>query len=436
MTSTKKRAPSGQEKISLSFSRSWIIWGCAAFFYCYQFILRVSPGVMADDLMESFQVDAYSLGILTSLYGWAYSSLQIPAGTLMDYFKPRRILTMGAVLAGGGTLLFSSADSLTWACVGRALIGVGSAMGFLSCLKLGTLWFSAHKMPFVIGMTIFLGTMGGAAAGLPLTWLIIHLGGWRPAMWVLAFVGFGLAVLVLFVVRDKPPAALEKAILKSHGDKGADMPQDKILDALREVIRKPQSWLIALYGFCMYVPLAGFADLWGTPFFVDVYHLDKETAAFANSCIYFGMAIASPFAPLLCKVFKAYRPVIFISGLVPLILLSALFYFPVYPPWMVMTLLFVSGAFLSGQFLAFALTCALNPLSASGTASGFHNMLCMLSAITIPSLIGWLLDFFWQGAWSDQVHLFTHFEYSFALTSITFSLLCACMSVFFIKEQY
>jgi sugar phosphate permease len=68
--------------MSPSLGRSWLIWGCAALFYCYQFLLRVSPTVMTHELMADFHVDAYALGALTSFYYYAYAFLQLPVGTL------------------------------------------------------------------------------------------------------------------------------------------------------------------------------------------------------------------------------------------------------------------------------------------------------------------------------------------------------------------
>ena len=421
---------------TFSFFHSWLIWACAAFFYCYEFMLRVSPGVMTNDLMRDFHVGGYALGILAGLYYDTYATLQIPGGVLMDYFKPRRVITIAALITASGCLLFSSAESLPTACIGRALIGIGSATGLLGCIKLGTLWFPTHKLPFIVGMSFFLGTMGGAMAGFPLAHLIEHVGGWRHAMGLLSFIGFFASFLAFCFIRDKPPAALEKAILESHGDKERHLPPTKIFVSIRKVMRNPQSWLIALYGFLSYVPLASFTDLWGTPFFAAVYHLDTATAAMVNSSLYIGFGVTAPFFPLLCKIFKAYRPVIFLSAIVPMFFFAAIVYFPVYPPWLLMGLLFVSGAFLSGQCIAFAMTCALNPLSASGTAAGFHNMVCMLSGVTISPLIGWILDHTWKGGWRDKVHLFTHFEYSCALSSVVFSLFLACCIVFFIEERY
>ena len=390
---------------------------------------------MAEDLMASFYVDACSLGILSSWYYIAYTILQIPVGTLMDRFKPRRMITFAAVACSLGALLFSSADSLYIAAIGRALIGAGSAFAFLSCLKLGTLWFPSHKLPFVVGMTLLLGTTGGVSAGYPMGWLV-EVSGWRHAMWLVAFVGFALAALAWTVVRDKAPEALEEEILKSHGDGETHTSPPSLLTSIKEVMRKPQSWFIALYGFLMYVPLSGFIDQWGPHFFMSVYQFDKATAGFANSALFVGIGVGSPLFPFLCARLKAYKPTVFIAALGALVCLSAVFYLPALPFWPLIFLLFLTGFFLGGQFLAFSMTCALNPLSASATASGFHNMICMLSGVIFQPFIGYLLDYSWKGGYINGVRTYTNSDYTLSLSSISVSLALACLVVFFIEEKY
>lgn len=419
----------------ISFKKSWIIWACAALFYCYQFLLRGSPNVMADDLMVSFQVDACSLGILIGCYYNTYAALQVPAGSLMDYFKPRRVLTSATIVCGLGTLLFSIADSIYVAGFGRALIGAGSAMGFLSCLKIGTLWFPSQKLSLIVGLTILLGTVGGFSAGYPLAWLV-EISDWRQAMALVALVGFLLAVLAWLVVRDTPPAALEKEILKSHGDTETHLPQTGLITNIITVIKQPQSWLIALYGFLMYVPLSGFTDLWGTPYLMTAYQLNKPTAALINTTLLIGLGIGGPLFSVVCNFLKSYKLSALISATGSLIFFAILFYVPGMDPWLVVCCLILAGFFLSGQFLAFAMTCALNPLSASGTAGGFQNMVSMLSGVLFMPIIGKLLDYTWQGQYENGVRVFTTGQYTFALSSITLSLFLACCVVFFIKENY
>lgn len=435
MTSSSPHSVQSVKKTALSFSKSWLIWGCAALFYCYQFMLRGSPSVMADDLMVSFQVDACSLGILTGCYYNTYAALQVPAGAFMDFFKPRRVLTFAAVICGLGTLIFSMADALYVAAFGRALIGVGAAMAFLSCLKLATLWFPSHKLPLILGLTVTLGTAGGVFAGYPLAWLV-EVYGWRHAMWLVALIGFALAVLGWSFVRDTPPENLEKEILKSHGDKEAHLPETGFLTNILEVIRNPQSWLIAAFGFLTYVPLSGFTDLWGTPYLMTTYQLDKPTAATINSVVLIGLGLGSVLFPFLCNFLKAYKPTVFISAFGSLIFYAIILYFPGMPLWFLITCLLFAGVFLGGQFLAFSMTCSLNPLSASATAGGFHNMLCMMSGVIFMPFIGWLLDYAWQGGYANGVRVYSNAEYTFALSSIIISLVVSCLIIIPIKEKY
>jgi MFS family permease len=202
------------------------------------------------------------------------------------------------------------------------------------------------------------------------------------------------------------------------------------------VVTKPQSWIIALYGLLMYVPLAGFADLWGTPFLMTVYQLDPSTASSTVLAMYIGIGFGAPIFPLLCERFKAYKPAVFIAPFGALVFLSAVFYFSPMPHWLLVTLLFLAGLFLGGQFLAFSMTCALNPLSASATAGGFHNMICMLSGVIFQPFIGWLLDYSWHGAYVNGIRAYSTSNYMFALSSISISLFFACFVVLFIKEVY
>lgn len=390
---------------------------------------------MANDLMAAFQVDGCSLGILLGFYYNTYSLLQVPAGSLMDYFKPRRVVTIAAIVCGLGTLLFSMADSLYVAAIGRALIGAGSAMAFLSCLKIGTLWFPSQRLKLIVGITVALGTIGGMSAGKPLAWLV-NAYGWRHALWVLALMGFALAVLGWFIVRDTPPDELEQEVLKSHGDTDIHLPQSGLLTSIVEVIRKPQSWLIALYGCLMYVPLSGFTDVWGTPYLMTTYQLDNQDAAFVNTALLAGLGLGAPLFSIFCDFLKSYRQTILISAIGSLFFFSLTIYVPDMPIWALMGCLIITGLFLAGQFLGFAMTCAINPLSASGTAGGFQNMICMLSGVIFVPLIGWLLDYAWQGGLEGGVRLYTASNFTLALSSIPACLALACVIVFLIEEKY
>ena len=64
-----------------TFSKQHLLYGgfictIAAFFYCYEFILRIIPGVLQTELTAVFgHISASAFGQLSALYYFAYSPL-------------------------------------------------------------------------------------------------------------------------------------------------------------------------------------------------------------------------------------------------------------------------------------------------------------------------------------------------------------------------
>ncbi|KKL20276.1 hypothetical protein LCGC14_2457090 [marine sediment metagenome] len=86
-------------------SLKWVIWGLCAIFYFYEFVLRVSPSVMVDDLMNSFGITASAVGLLTSFYIYSYAPMQVPVGMLMDHFGVKKVLSIASLVCGFGAII-------------------------------------------------------------------------------------------------------------------------------------------------------------------------------------------------------------------------------------------------------------------------------------------------------------------------------------------
>ncbi len=114
-----------------------IICAIGALFYCYEFILRIVPGVLQSELSAAFgNVSASTFGQIAALYYFAYSPMQLPVGMLMDRFGPRRLLTLACLCCTLGSYLFSYSTFLWIAGMGRFLVGFGSAFAFVGVLSL------------------------------------------------------------------------------------------------------------------------------------------------------------------------------------------------------------------------------------------------------------------------------------------------------------
>lgn len=403
----------------------WVVWGCAAAFYGFQFLLRVSPSVIAQELMTTLAIDACTLGTLTSFYYYGYATMQIPAGIILDRMGPRRPLVVACLLCTFGCCLFGFADSLFLLSVGRTFMGVGSAFAFLSCVKLASIYFNARILSVLVGLTLTLGTVGATLGDAPLGYLV-KLYDWRVANYVLAGVSIIIAFSAWFFIEE-----INKKDAKEALQEGFSF---SFFYGLMNILKKPQAWIYGGYGFAMYVPLSGFADLWGTPFLSETYHISATKAAGIKSFFYIGLGLGAPLWSYYMTCIKSYKKGLLQSAVLGSLTMGVALYVPL-PLVFMSPLLFISGFCVAGQFAAFAAAAALNPSSETATSSGVHNMLCMLSGIVTQPFIGFILDVCKANDDFCSLH-YTHDHFLKALLIIPISLGLAILFSLFMKESF
>lgn len=417
---------------SNSSLRGFFMWFCAALFYGFQFILRVSPSVMAQDLMSALAIEACTLGTIASFFYWGYTLMQIPAGLLLDIIGPKKPLCLACILCFLGALLFAGGQHISLLSLGRFLIGVGSAFGFLTCIRIASTWFSSEKLAIFVGFTLAIGTAGGTSGGLPLA-MLVQATNWQTTIYILAGISLVLAIIIWLVIADEQPSHKKRAQNVSH--KPLFSLKD-ITASILEIMKNPQTWLFGAYGFLMYIPLSGFADLWGVPYLMQAFNVEREVAAGALSTFYVGVGIGGPLWSWILTFFKSYRRSMIVSAFVTFLFLSMVIYFPHLPFSAVYSLFFIAGAASSGQFLAFASVADINDRDRAATASGVHNMLCMFSGILMQPVIGAVLDFVWNGERIAGTPYYSLADYHLALSIVPLSLVLAGLCVILIRETY
>lgn len=410
--------------------RAWFVWSFGGLFYCYQFILRNAPGVMTQDLMRDFSVEACALGILTSCYLISYSILQIPVGLGMDKFGPSRLLRLAVLLCIVGTGIFAVSESFYLACFGRLLIGAGSTCAFLGSLKLATLWFHPEKLALVVGFTLVAGKVGAALGQAPLA-ILIDIMGWRESfLYVIIPIGFFLTVGIWFFVTDVPP---EGPLITSEV---ADTRVSTLFKRLKEIVIDYRIWALGLYGGLMYVPMLAVVDLWGIPFLMKLYGIDKTTAGSITTMFYFGVGIGSPVVALISDYFRARKMPMTIGATLAILCNIVIIYVPDISISVMYLLFFLSGFIFSAQPLIFASVCQLTPHGSNGTAISFINMIVMMLGLVVQPLVGWFLDQVWSGIMQNGIPFYTISDYRFALISIPLSLVLAVIIMPLIPETF
>ena len=410
-------------------SKAWIILGCAWLFYLYEYILRVSPSVMTNELMLDYGVTSTALGVLVSFYYFAYVPLQIPCGIIVDRFGPRKVITFSALLCVLGSIYFAQSDTLLTAQIGRFLMGAGSACAYLSCAKIGAEWFHSSKFAGIAGMTMMMGTLGGVFGGSPFA-VLMNSVGWRSSMIFAAVVGLFIAAIAWIVIRDHPSGS------KNRKEEIESKESAPLLEGLKLVAANPQNWLIGLYGCMMYLPLSAFAELWGVPFLMERYGINNELASRTSLMVFLGMALGTLLGPWLSNRYKSRVKVMSWSALGTFVTFLAVFYVPV-PLTFMFPLLFIGGMISGGQILYFAAAKEINPDHISGTTIGFINGLVMASGVIFQPLLGKLLDLAWDGTLSvDGARVYDIATYQIAFSAVSVALLLSWVIVQYVRETY
>src|SRR5262252_2511477 len=85
-----------------------IAWVVTATYYFYQYALRSAPGVMVPQLSDAYGLSALGVASMAGLFCYGYSPFSLVAGVALDRLGPRKVVPIGAAVAGIGALMFAS----------------------------------------------------------------------------------------------------------------------------------------------------------------------------------------------------------------------------------------------------------------------------------------------------------------------------------------
>ncbi|MCF7852552.1 MAG: MFS transporter [Simkaniaceae bacterium] len=402
----------------------WIIWLLAITFLFYEYFIRVTPSVIIPELMQAFDIKAAQVGLLSSFYLYAYAVMQIPVGTLSDKYGARRLLTLASMLCAAGGLLFGMADHLGIASIGRFLMGIGSAFGFIGLIYVSTHWFPQKRWALLIGIGNSIGMLGAVFGEGPLSFAV-RIWSWRPVVLILAGAGVLIGILIFLIVRNDPKEV-------RHEEKKQHIPFWK---GVWIVCKNSKTWVISCASGLYYSCLLAFGALWGVPFFEVAYGFSTEKAGFATSMIYLGFVIGGPFVGMISDRLKHRKVMLVILTLLTCIGMIPVIYFPHLPTYAVFLLLLITGIFASGQLLSYIFAIESNPVELKATSVGFVNAMVFVVGSIMQPIIGAFLEIRWSGLLKDGLPVYSIADYQFAFSWFPLLLLLAFILPFFIKEE-
>ncbi len=406
--------------------RSWLIWGTAAVFYLYEFLVRVAPSVMERELQQVYAVSAGTFGLAVGVYYYVYAPMQIAVGLLLDKWGVKRVLVPAAVFCCVGCLLTMAVPNVWVFALGRALMGFGSAFAFVGCMHLATVWFPSNRIALLSGLTTTLGMAGAIAAQRPLVELL-DVAGWRGSWVVCGAFGLIIAVLMWIIIPKPPP--WEAAASDAEVDEEART----VWRGLKEVAMNPQSWIIGFIGTALFFNLSVFGALWGDDYVMKLTGTNRNGASTAISMLYLGWLVGGPIAGHLSDRLERRKTVLIVSLILTAVVSGFLLLFNSMILWHCSVLLFILGAVSSAQVITFVTGLEHNPEWASATAIAFNNMVIMLIGGIFQPIVGLILDDLAGGGKNAE---FTVADYRIALAMMPAFCVVALFVSFFLKESY
>src|SRR6478752_2079582 len=140
-------------KNTISNGKAIFLYSLVSFFLFFEMAIQVSPSVMAPELMNDLNIGTFGLGIMSGIYFYTYTAMQIPSGMLFDQHNPRTIITLSILTCVIGTLLFALSQNIYMGCLARLLMGSGSAFAFVSVLVVTADLFKSRYFATITGIT-------------------------------------------------------------------------------------------------------------------------------------------------------------------------------------------------------------------------------------------------------------------------------------------
>jgi sugar phosphate permease len=406
----------------------WVVFGTLAAVYFFVYFHRVSTSVVVPDLIFSFKTNATALGLMSSMYFYAYAFEQPMVGYLSDRLGPRRVVGFWSLIAVVGCIIFGLSPTITWASIGRGLIGIGVGGVYVPALKSFSQWFRPKEFTTLTGLLMAIGNMGAIMATTPLAWTS-KTWGWRMSFLLIAGVTLLLAVVTLVFTRDYKAAVRNNVEHQSHPHRNSSPHQSHP----RLILTSIKFWVLFIIFFGIYGIFLTLQGLWATPYLMSVLQIDRLSASHLNIALPLGFMLGAPLFGWMADRSSAKKVHIFIG------LMSAITLF-----WLILSLctktlnahglmiLFFLMGTATGGWLAtlWSLIRETTPPEIMGSISGWLNPAPFLGIAFFQVLTGAILD---RSARVQEIYPPAAFQNAFWVCMLTAAICLALCFIF--KDQ-
>lgn len=145
-----------------------MLWGLLVLNYALCSLLRDSAMIVLPPLMTTLSLSAAEIGLISSIYHYAYGSVQSVSGTSCDRWGPVRLCGTCLLVCVVGILFFAVGSTTGILSLGRLLMGFGMGPAFAAVLVFQAKAFPAKNYPVYAALSTILSNLGNVLAISPL----------------------------------------------------------------------------------------------------------------------------------------------------------------------------------------------------------------------------------------------------------------------------
>ena len=363
---------------------------------------------------EFFNWSSTDFGFWNSAYGWfnVFFLMLIFGGIILDKFGIRFTGLGATITMLIGTFFQYAAVRELWPMSGEVLgvsmqiavgalgfgiFGVGVEIAGITVSKIIVKWFKGKELALAMGLEMATARMGTALAlAIPAPIAASFLSrGATPEVALSApiFLGLGLLVagflaFIFYTFKDKQ---LDKSLAASRGLNDEPEEEFKVKDIFN-VMKNKGFWLIALLCVLFYSGVFPFL-FYAADLMVNKYNVDPKFAGIIPSLLPFGTIFLTPFFGNMYDK-KGRGATIMLLGAIMLLVVHTLFAIPGInaPVFAVILILLLGVTFSLVPSAMWPSVPKIIPERQLGTAYALIFWVQNIGLMTVPLLIGWVLD--------------------------------------------
>jgi len=365
---------------------------------------RSNISVAAFAISDEMGLSTVDMGLIFSAFAWTYAIFQIPGGAIVDTVKPRLFYSIILSLWSFVTLLQGFANSMAALIGYRAAIGVFEAPSYPANNKIVTSWFPESERATAIAVYTS-GQYIGLAFLTPVLVMIQDNMGWRGLFIISGIIGIVWAIIWYIFYRDPEthPSVNEDELnyIKDGGGLAQSDDVDKVVTKfqwsnLLKALSYKKLWGVYIGQFCIGTLLVFFLT-WFPTYLVKYRGLDFIKSGFLASipflAAFVGILLSGFTSDYMVK--KGFSNEV--ARKAPILIglsLSVLIIGANYTNSTPLIIFFLAIAFFGNGFASinWVFVSLMAPNHLLGLVGGVFNAIGVLSAVSTPIVIGYLVE--------------------------------------------